>query len=69
MFEFWFYGIDGEFEYCIGAYDFPEYAFRHAMVREGNTLQWRFDGDGWHTDNDLTFESGHVGGYLIIRRQ
>ncbi len=65
MFEFWFYGIDGEFAYHIGTYEYPESAFRHANVREGQ-VPWCFDGDGWFTQNDLDFH-GNKGGYLIVR--
>ncbi len=68
MFEFWFYGNDGEFSYHIGTYEYPEYAFRHALVREGNMLKWRFDGDGWHTDLNIMFH-GNRGGYLITRER
>ena len=67
MFELWFYGNDGEFEYCVGVYHFPEFAFRHAQTR-ARIEGWTFDGDGWSSLNDCVFDSGHEGKYFIIRQ-
>jgi hypothetical protein len=68
MFELWFYGNDGVFEYKIGAYEFVEYAFRHAQARaEIHGTGWLFDGDAWITERSFMFDSGHVGTYFIIR--
>lgn len=66
MFELWFYGLDGEFEYKIGSFEFIEYAFRHAQTR-AKIDGWTFDGDGWSASNYSVFDSGHEGTYFIIR--
>lgn len=65
-FELWFYGNDGEFSYLIGTYEYPEYAFRHVQART-DVAGWNFDGDNWSTIDDIVFDSGHTGKYLIVR--
>lgn len=68
MFELWFYGNDGVFEYKLGTYEYVEYAFRHAQTRAAlHASGWLFDGDGWTTRRTLLFDSGHEGRYFIIR--
>lgn len=66
MYDFWFYGNDGEFEYHIGTYSHVEYAFRHANVREGQ-IPWVMDGDGWSTQDNIMFH-GNEGKYYITRQ-
>lgn len=64
-FELWFFGNDGEFSYHYGTAEYIEYLFRNPRLYG---FTWEFDGDGWYTTLDKTFEEANqVGGWLIIR--